>query len=147
MLQLGIKSLVRVKKYRSYRGQAGKIATNVLKRNFDSVAPNQKWVTDVTEFLICGQKLYLSPVMNLYNSKIISYTLSLTPNMLMATGMFSKAIKRIDKDDNHILHSDQGWQYQHHSYKKMLKDKGILQSMSRKSNCLDNAVIENFLGY
>lgn len=145
MKQSGIKSLVRIKKYRSYRGQAGKIAPNVLQRDFAASAPNQKWATDVTEFNICGVKQYLSPVIDLYNGEIISYTLSLHPNLLMVTDMINKVIKRA-KDNNPILHSDQGWHYQNYSYQKILKDNSITQSMSRKGNCLDNAVIENFFG-
>lgn len=145
MQQSGIKSLVRVKKYRSFKGQAGKIAPNVLQRDFATTAPNQKWATDVTEFNICGVKQYLSPVIDLYNGEIISYTLSLHPNLLMVTNMINKVIKKID-DNKPILHSDQGWHYQHYSYQKILKDNGITQSTSRKGNCLDNAVIENFFG-
>lgn len=146
MQQSGIKSLVRAKKYRSYRGQAGKIAPNILKRDFTATLPNQKWATDVTEFLICGQKQYLSPVIDLYNGEIISYTISQTPNLLMVTSMLDKAVKIKRKGDNLTLHSDQGWQYQHFNYQNMLKENGIRQSMSRKGNCLDNAVIENFFG-
>lgn len=146
MQQSGIKSLVRAKKYRSYRGQAGKIAPNILKRDFTATLPNQKWATDVTEFLICGQKQYLSPVIDLYNGEIISYTISPTPNLLMVTSMLDKAVKIKRKGDNLTLHSDQGWQYQHFNYQNMLKENGIRQSMSRKGNCLDNAVIENFFG-
>lgn len=146
MQQIGIKSLVRVKKYRSYRGQAGKIAPNILKRDFTATLPNQKWATDVTEFLICGQKQYLSPVIDLYNGEIISYTLSHTPNLLMVTSMIDKAVKIKRNGDKLTLHSDQGWQYQHFNYQNMLKENGIKQSMSRKGNCLDNAVIENFFG-
>lgn len=146
MQQSGIKSLVRAKKYRSYRGQAGKIVPNVLKRDFTATSPNQKWATDVTEFLICGQKQYLSPVIDLYNSEIISYTISQTPNLLMVTSMLDKAVKIKKKGENLTLHSDQGWQYQHFNYQNMLKENGIRQSMSRKGNCLDNAVIENFFG-
>lgn len=146
MLQSGIKSLVRVKKYRSYRGLAGRIVPNVLQRNFAATAPYKKCATDVTEFVVCGQKQYLSSVIDLYNGEIISYTLSLHPNLLMVTNMLNKAVKRVQTGSNLILHSDQGWHYQHSHYQKLLKDKGIIQSMSRKGNCLDNAVIENFFG-
>lgn len=144
MQQSGLKSLVRVKKYRSYRGQTGKIAPNILKRDFVADAPNKKWATDVTEFSVCGQKIYLSPVIDLYNGEIISYTLSLRPDLSMVTSMLNKTPGTIDGEL--ILHSDQGWHYQHYAYQDILKNKGITQSMSRKGNCLDNAVIENFFG-
>lgn len=144
MQESGLKSLVRVKKYRSYRGSAGKIAPNILKRDFAVDAPNRKCATDVTEFSVCGQKIYLSPIIDLYNGEIISYTLSLHPDLKMVTSMLNRALRIVEGEL--VLHSDQGWHYQHYTYQKMLKDKGILQSMSRKGNCLDNAVIENFFG-
>jgi len=142
----GLKSPVRAKKYRSYRGQEGRIAPNVLKRDFSADRPNSKWVTDVTEFALFGQKRYLSPVMDLYNGEIISYTISRHPNLFMVTSMVSKALKNINADNALILHSDQGWHYQNRAYQTILREKGVTQSMSRKGNCLDNAAMENFFG-
>jgi putative transposase len=123
MSELGLKSLIRVKKYVSYRGDQGKIAPNILQRNFKANQPEQKWVTDITEFKVKEKKLYLSPILDLFNGEIISFTLATT-----------------------ILHSDQGWHYQMKLYQQLLEDKNIQISMSRKGNCLDNAVIENFFG-
>jgi len=146
MKQLGIVCLVRMKKYKSYKGEVGKIAPNLLEQNFKAEAPNQKWVTDVTEFSLFGQKIYLSPILDLCSSDVISYAISDRPALSMAISMLEKAFDQIEDGSNLILHSDQGWQYQHKHYQKMLKAKGIRQSMSRKGNCLDNAVIENFFG-
>jgi transposase InsO family protein len=146
MSKSGLKSLVRVKKYRSYKGSVGKIAPNILERDFKAIAPNKKWATDVTEFSLHGQKRYLSPILDLYNGEIISYTISPHPNLLMVTQMLKKAFNKVRKNSGLILHSDQGWHYQHLTYQHMLKNKGITQSMSRKANCLDNAVMENFFG-
>ena len=143
---LGLKSLIRIKKYRSYKGEQGKIAPNILQRNFKSEKPNQKWATDVTEFNVSGKKLYLSPIIDLFNGEIISYDLSERPNFKQVTNMLKKSFQRISNDTNLILHSDQGWQYQMKRYHQLLKEKGLVQSMSRKGNCLDNAVIENFFG-
>ena len=133
-------------KYKSYKGEVGKIAPNLLEQDFIATTPNQKWVTDVTEFSLFGQKIYLSPILDLCSSDVVSYTISDRPALSMAISMLEKAFDQIENGTNLILHSDQGWQYQHKSYQKMLKDKGIRQSMSRKGNCLDNAVIENFFG-
>ena len=144
MKELGLKSLVRPKKYRSYRGIEGRIASNIIKRDFVAQSVNQKWATDVTEFKICGNKLYLSPVLDMYNGEIISYTLCKHPNLLMVTSMMRKALKKVNNTDNLIIHSDQGWHYQNRSYQKMLENKNITQSMSRKGNCLDNAMMESF---
>ena len=146
MKQLGLKSMVRIKKYRSYRGEVGKVAPNLLKRNFKADKPNEKWVTDVTEFSLFGKKLYLSPILDLYNREIISYNLSERPTFHQTVDMLKKAFQRIPDNTQLILHSDQGWQYQMHRYQKLLEAKGIKQSMSRKGNCIDNAVMENFFG-
>lgn len=146
MRQHGIVCRVRMKKYKSYKGEVGKIAPNLLERNFEAEKPNQKWVTDVTEFSLFGQKLYLSPILDLCSRDIVSYTISDRPVLSMVTEMLSKAFAQIPDGTNLILHSDQGWQYQHKQYGRMLESKGVRQSMSRKGNCLDNAVIENFFG-
>ena len=146
MRELGLVCRVRIKKYRSYKGEVGKIAPNLLNRNFCAEKPNQKWVTDVTEFNLFGQKLYLSPILDLHNGYLVSYTLFQRPVLSMVTTMLEKAFETIPDGTDLILHSDQGWQYQHEQYQRMLRKKGIQQSMSRKGNCLDNAVMENFFG-
>lgn len=146
MKQLGLKCMVRIKKYKSYRGKVGKIASNLLNRNFKANKPNEKWVTDVTEFSIFGHKLYLSPILDLYNGEIVSYNLSERPTFNQTIDMLKKAFLKIPDNTQLILHSDQGWQYQMKKYQKMLQNKGIIQSMSRKGNCLDNSVMENFFG-
>ena len=138
--------LLRKKKYRSYRGEVGKVTPNLLQRDFRAEKPNQKWTTDITEFKLSGQKLYLSPIMDLFNGEIISYSLSKNPNFQQITEMLKDAFRKIPDNSQLILHSDQGWQYQMKVYQKMLKEKGIRQSMSRKGNCYDNSVIENFFG-
>lgn len=146
MKLLALKSVIRIKKYKSYKGEQGKIAPNILERNFRATAPNQKWATDVTEFNVSGNKLYLSPIIDLFNQEIISYELTERPVFNQVVMMLSKAFKTIPNNTNLVLHSDQGWQYQMKQYQRLLKQKGIKQSMSRKGNCLDNAIIENFFG-
>ena len=145
MKALGLACRVRVKKYRSYKGE-GKVDPNLLNWDFHAQRPNQKWVTDVTEFSLFGEKLYLSPILDLHSSDLVSYTISDRPVLSMVTTMLNEAFAKIPDGTNLILHSDQGWQYQHKQYQRMLREKGIRQSMSRKGNCLDNAVIENFFG-
>ena len=147
MTELGLVCRVRMKKYRSYKGEKGTTADNVLNRDFQAEKPNQKWVTDVTEFRLFGQKLYLSPILDLYSGDIVTYTLSDSPSLLMVTTMLEQAFAKIPDNTNLLLHSDQGWHYRHKQYVKMLEDKGIRQSMSRKGNCYDNSVMENFFGH
>ena len=146
MKELGLVCHVRINKYRSYKGEVGKIAPNLLKREFYAEKPNQKWVTDVTEFSLFGQKLYLSPILDLHNGYLVSYASFDRPILSMVTTMLDKAFETIPDGTGLIFHSDQGWQYQHKQYQRMLREKGIQQSMSRKGNCLDNAVTENFFG-
>jgi len=147
MKEIGLRCLVRMKKYRSYKGEVGNIAPNLLNRDFSAAAPNQKWVTDVTEFHLFGQKLYLSAILDLYSQDIVSYAISHNPLISMVVSMLEEAFAQIPDGSNLILHSDQGTQYQHKIYQRMLKAKGVRQSMSRKGNCLDNAVMENFFGH
>lgn len=146
MDKLNLKSLVRPKKYRSYKGQPGKIAANLLERNFVAQRPNQKWVTDVTEFKLGSKKLYLSPVMDLYNGEIIAYQTATRPCFDLVAGMLDKAFAHLKGPVHLVCHSDQGWQYQQPRYQQALKQRGIKQSMSRKGNCLDNAAMESFFG-
>lgn len=146
MKELKLKCQVRIRKYRSYKGEIGKIAPNLINRDFHASAPNQKWTTDITEFSLFGTKLYLSPILDMYNGEIISYSISERPHLGQVMDMLDKAFDKIPDGSNLVFHSDQGWQYQHRMYQQRLKEKGIHQSMSRKGNCLDNAVMENFFG-
>ncbi|USK69527.1 IS3 family transposase [Peribacillus asahii] len=146
MKELGLKCLVRMKKYRSYKGTVGKIAPNILNRAFRADKPNQKWVTDITEFKLFGEKLYLSPILDLFNGEIITYTLGSSPTYSLVSTMLDQAFERLTDEDALLIHSDQGWHYQMKQYRHALSERGITQSMSRKGNCYDNAVIENFFG-
>ena len=145
MRHLSVQSIVRRKKYKSYKGEVGKIAPNLLNRDFSTTQPNQKWVTDLTEFKINERKIYLSPIMDLHTKEILSYNIGYSPNVHLVTDMLDQAIN--GRDISHLtIHSDQGFHYQNRSYISRLEENKITQSMSRKGNCLDNAVIENFFG-
>ncbi len=146
MKELGIKCIVRIKKYKSYKGTVGEIAPNILDRNFQAEKSNEKWVTDITEFKLFGEKLYLSPILDLFNGEIITYTIGPRPTYSLVSTMLDQAFKRLSEEDELLLHSDQGWHYQMKKYRHTLEKRGITQSMSRKGNCYDNAVIENFFG-
>lgn len=147
MRQDGLLSCVRMKKYNSYRGEIGEKAPNLLERDFTASVPNEKWVTDVTEFHLFGRKIFLSPIIGLFNGEIISYTISDHPRFSCVMDMLNTALERLPKEHNLILHSDQGWQYRMKAYCDRLRQFGIIQSMSRKGNCLDNAMAEGFFGH
>lgn len=144
MVQLGLKSAQRVKRYRSFRGEVGRTAPNELNRKFRASKPNEKWVTDITEFKVGDQKLYFSPIKDLFNGEIITFAMGLRPEMELVNGMLKKAIKKLKPNDRPLVHSDQGWHYQMPAYRKLLDDRVLVQSMSRKGNCLDNASMESF---
>ena len=147
-------------KYHSYKGDNGEYKENLLLhkeintqtnkteyiRDFSTTKPNEKWTTDVSEFKAPGGKLYLSPIMDMYDGSIISYDISIHPDFTQTKRMIDKAFKDNSDLEGLIFHSDQGWQYQMKPYQKWLKDKGIKQSFSRKGNCMDNSLIENFFG-
>lgn len=133
-------------KYKSYKGTVGKIAPNHLDRQFSEDAPNEKWVTDITEFKLFGEKLYLSPVLDLFNGEIITYTIGSRPTYSLVSDMLEKALESLSERHQLLMHSDQGWHYQMKQYRNLLQAKEIKQSMSRKGNCYDNSVMENFFG-
>lgn len=147
MRQLGLVSKIRRKKYNSYRGTTSRIADNVLDRNFEQSAPNKAWVSDVTEFRVAGTKVYLSPIMDLFDRTILAHTLSTSPNTQFTSSSLADAIAMFSPSEGLIVHTDQGFQYQHTSWRDLITSIGGVQSMSRKDNCYDNKVMENFFGH
>ena len=147
-------------KYHSYKGDNGELKENLLLekvvngekhqttfiRHFETNKPNQKWTTDVSEFKHKDGKLYLSPILDMFDSSIIAYDISTTPDFEQTKRMLSKAFSESKNLDGLIFHSDQGWQYQMKYYKQILQEKQIKQSFSRKGNCMDNSLMENFFG-
>ena len=147
MKLLGLKGKQRKNdKYHSYKGEVGKVADNLLKRDFKAEKTFEKLTTDVTQFKIGGTKVYLSPVMDLYNREIVSYSISLSPNLEQIREMLNALFDKLPDNAAPLFHSDQGWQYQHNEYQRLLAEHNITQSMSRKGNCLDNGAMENFFG-
>ena len=148
MKVLNLQAKMRQKrKYSSHKGDVGKKAENLIQRQFEGSKTMEKCYTDVSEFAIPAstQKLYLSPVLDGFNSEIIAYNLSTSPNLEQVKTMLEQAFTE-KHYKNTILHSDQGWQYQHDSYHQFLESKGIQASMSRKGNSPDNGMMESFFG-
>lgn len=160
MKQIGLFGITPKAKYKSYKGDMNGTVKNLLihrevdeenhktryVRDFNTSKPNEKWSTDVSEFHIAAGKLYLSPILDMYSDEIIAYDVSVSPDFSQQRRLLDKAFTKFEDLTGLIFHSDQGWQYQMAPWHKSLKDKGIIQSMSRKGNCLDNAPIENFFG-
>ena len=148
MKVLNLQAKMRQKrKYSSHKGDVGKKAENLIQRQFEGSKTMEKCYTDVTEFAIPNstQKLYLSPVLDGFNSEIIAYNLSTSPNLAQVKTMLEQSFTE-KHYENTILHSDQGWQYQHDAYHRFLESKGIQASMSRKGNSPDNGMMESFFG-
>ena len=147
-------------KYHSYKGDNGELKENLLlekvideekhkttyKRHFETLKPNEKWTTDVSEFKHKDGKLYLSPILDIFDGSIIAYDISLHPDFYQTKRMIEKAFQSNQNLEGLIFHSDQGWQYQHAYFRNTLKEHGVIQSMSRKGNCYDNCIMETFFG-
>ena len=133
-------------KYHSYMGEVGKVAENIINRDFSTTAPLQKWTTDVSQFNFSWGKCYLSPILDMHTNEIISYDLALSPNLEQIKRMLNRAFEKFPSLSGLVMHSDQGWQYRNIYYRECLEDHGIQQSMSRKGNCYDNCIMETFFG-
>ena len=144
MRELGLKARVRPKRYVKFR-ETGMIngQKNLLARVFNADQPNQKWTTDITEFRVCGQRVYLSAMMDLYNREIISYRVSERIGFDLVDQTLKQALSRLEPHDYPMIHSDQGWHYRMKPYVNQLLHRGLQQSMSGKGNCLDNAAMES----
>ncbi len=147
MKYLGISARIRRRKVNRIRVKPEYIKENILARDFTAKTPNEKWLTDVTEFSIPGdsRKLYLSPIMDLYDNSIIAYELSFRNNNQLVFKMFDKAIEKYP-DAKPIFHSDRGFQYTNNIFKNKIEDAGVIQSMSRVGKCIDNGPMEGFFG-
>lgn len=147
MKENSLSACPRKRKYHSYKGIVGKAAPNLLQQDFQTDAPCKKLGTDVTQFITPYGKLYLSPVIDFYTREILSYDISENADYAQIRRMLQSLVANYGSHlRGAILHSDQGWQYQMPRYQAFLRNHGILQSMSRKGNCLDNAPTENFFG-
>ena len=146
MKKLGLSAKKHKQKYHSYQGTVGPVAKNLVNRNFKANKPNEKWTTDVSQFNFSRGKCYLSPTMDMYNNEIIGYDLSLNPNFNQIERMLDSIVFTGRNISNLVFHSDQGRQYQNPRFVAFLKNKNIMQSMSRKGNCFDNSIMESFFG-
>ena len=148
MRAMGLKAKIRQRRpYISYTGTISYIAENTLERNFTPDRLNTVFVSDVTEFKVAGRKVYLSPVMDLFDRSIVAHTVATSPSTAFTADSLTKTIKTCTPEPGWMMHTDQGFQYQHSSWRNLIHDNGGVQSMSRKANCYDNAVMENFFGH
>lgn len=138
----------KTRKYSSYKGKVGTVAKNRIHRRFMTDRCYQKLATDITEFKCTDdRKLYLSPIMDLYNGEIVSYGIGMRPTLHLVLEPLESTLQTVKSATYRTtIHSDQGWHYQHPKWVKVLQKHKIFQSMSRKGNCIDNAPMESFFG-
>ncbi len=142
----GIQSVIRRKKTRYRRSKPQHVAENILNREFTAEKPNEKWVTDVTEFKYGpSKKAYLSAILDLYDGSIISYVLGNSNNNKLVFETLDKALIQLD-DEYPLIHSDRGFQYTSHGFKRRIDKAGLTHSMSRVGRCIDNGPMESFWG-
>lgn len=149
MKKLGLKAVIRKKKHNKkyHQSSTGRIYENLLNRDFYTDTPFEKLVTDVTEFRVDKQTIYLSVIMDLFNNEIIAYQSSLENNIKLVEDTMKRAFNNTETDKNTLLHSDQGMQYRSNRYNQLTKAYNITPSMSRKGTCLDNACAEGFFSH
>ncbi|MDR6885510.1 IS3 family transposase, partial [Bacillus sp. 3255] len=151
MQELGIRSIIRAKRpyFSAYQVMKsdGRVAPNLLNRDFTAAKPNNKWVTDVTQYRVGDQRLYLSAIKDLYGNDIVAFHISHRNDNELVIKTFEKAFKQHKDVTGLIVHSDQGFQYTSHAYHDMLPTVGAQISMSRRGNCLDNAAMESFFSH
>lgn len=146
-IRCGIRRETAYHRYNSYRGVVGRTFENVIARDFDAGAPWRKLGTDVTEFKVAGGKAYWAPTLDFCTKEIVASDISTTPDMAQQVRMLDELLSKIPEGAAPTMHSDRGWQYQHASYTSRLEAAGIVQSMSRKANCIDNAATEQLFGH
>jgi transposase InsO family protein len=146
MRRLGLQSVIRRKRNNYIPSTPQVTAENILNREFNAENPNEKWLTDVTEFKYGdGNKAYLSAILDLGDKSIVSYVVGHSNNNNLVFRTFDLAISE-NPDAKPLFHSDRGFQYTSKAFRKMLDDAGCTQSMSRVGRCLDNAPMEGFWG-
>ena len=151
MRQMGLRCGIRRQRpyhrYNSYKGSVGQSFANIIGRNFTATGPWQKLGTDVTEFKLSFGKAYLAPVYDFASKEIVAHSISMFPNLAQQQEMLQVLMDAKPEGAKPILHSDMGWQYQHETYISMLAENGLIQSMSRKGNCIDNGATEQVFGH
>lgn len=146
-IRCGIRRETAYHRHNSYRGVVGRGFEKVIARDFDAGAPWRKLETDVTEFKVAGGKAYWAPTLDFCTKEIVASDISTTPDMAQQVRMLDELLPKIPEGAAPTMHSDRGWQYQHAWYTSRLEAAGIVQSMSRKANCIDNAVTEQLFGH
>lgn len=143
--QLIVKA-ARKRKYNSYKGEITPEVDNIIKRDFSAKKPNEKWLTDITEFHIPAGKIYLSPIIDCFDGMVVSWTIGTSPNSKLANTMLQKAIEQLDPSEHPLVHSDRGCHYRWPEWINLMDNAGLTRSMSKKGCSPDNSACEGFFG-
>lgn len=134
------------KKYSSYLGEISPAVENLLERDFSAEKPNEKWLTDLSEFAIPAGKVYLSPIIDCFDGLPVSWTISTSPNAELANTMLERAITTLKEDEKPIVHSDRGGHYRWPGWIDLMDKANLIRSMSKKGCSPDNSACEGFFG-
>lgn len=136
----------RQRRYSSYCGEIGPAPENLLARNFRSCSPNEKWLTDITEFHLPAGKVYLSPVIDCFDGKVVSWSIGTRPDAKLVNCMLDDALDTLRENEKPVIHSDRGGHYRWPGWLDRINASGLKRSMSRKGCSSDNAACEGFFG-
>jgi len=135
-----------MRKNNSYHGEISSAVPNILQRDFTANKPNKKWVTDLTEFNIPAGKVYLSPMVDCFDGTVVSWTISTSPNAELVNTMLDQAVFILQKDEQPIVHTDQGAHYRRQGWIDRMDNNNLIRSMSKKGCFPDNTAYEGFFG-
>jgi len=136
----------RAKKYSSYQGEISPEVANVIERDFHADAPNQKWLTDLTEFRLPAGKVYLSPIIDCFDGMAVAWTMSTSPNAELVNTMLDDAVSTLADGQRPLVHSDRGCHYRWPGWIERMEAAGLTRSMSKKGCSPDNSACEGFFG-
>ncbi|HBX3194558.1 TPA: IS3 family transposase [Klebsiella pneumoniae] len=136
----------RRRRYNSYCGEIGPAPENLLARDFSSCRPNEKWLTDITEFQLPAGKVYLSPVIDCFDGLVVSWSIGTRPDATLVNTMLDDALDTLNEHDKPVIHSDRGGHYRWPGWLERINTSGLIRSMSRKGCSSDNAACEGFFG-
>lgn len=137
---------VRKKKYSSYKGEINPAVDNVVNRNFHAPNPNEKWLTDITEFHLPAGKVYLSPIIDCFDGMVVSWSVGSSPNANLVNSMLDEALTTLEPHEHPIVHTDRGCHYRWPGWISRMNQADLIRSMSAKGCSPDNAACEGFFG-
>ena len=136
----------KTRKYNSYQGEISSAVENIIDRNFSASKPNEKWLTDITEFALPAGKVYLSPIVDCFDGLLVTWSIGTSPDASLVNTMLDNAIQLLAPDEKPIVHSDRGAHYRWPGWISLIESNGLRRSMSKKGCSPDNSACEGVFG-